>query len=247
VAAVSSGRENPALAQIDHRPWPMPAEPWVWRQAWLDLLFVHYEVDAALLEKLLPVGLELDRYDGKAWIGVVPFRMEGVTKRGWPAPPWLCDFAEINVRTYVRHGGKAGVWFLSLDVVNPLVAAFARTFFHLPYFSARMKVREELDSVRYSVRRGERRFEAVYSGGAAAPSAPGSFADWATERYCLYSANRDGRLFRGEVQHPKWPLQAARLELGENTMAALPLGAPHPEIYFSRRVDVVLWPLIAIN
>jgi uncharacterized protein YqjF (DUF2071 family) len=225
----------------------MPAAPWAWRQAWLDLLFIHYEVDAALLRKVLPAGLALDVFAGKAWIGVVPFRMEGVTKRGWPAPSSLCDFAEINVRTYVRRGGKAGVWFLSLDVVNPLVAAFARTFFHLPYFSARMQVKKQGDSVHYSVRRGERRFDAIYSGGVPAPSAPGSFAHWATERYCLYSTSGMGRLFCGEVQHPKWPLQSARLELSENTMSTLPLGAPHPEVYFSPRVDVVLWPLTAVG
>lgn len=221
----------------------MPEGPWAWRQSWLDLLFIHYEVDAGLLAKLLPAGIELDLFAGKAWIGIVPFRMAGVSKRGWPAPAWLCDFAEINVRTYVRHRAKSGVWFLSLDVMNPLVAGFARTFFHLPYFSARMAVRKQGEAWHYSVRRGERRFDAHFSGGTPAPSAPGSFAQWATERYCLYSANRAGRLFCGEVQHPKWPLQVAHLDLRVNSMSPLPLGARHPEVYFSPRVDVVLWSL----
>lgn len=234
---------EPALARTDHRPWPLPARPWSWRQAWLDLLFIHYEADPALLRRLLPAGLELELYDGRAWIGVVPFRMEGVTKRGWPAPAWLCDFAEINVRTYVRHGGKSGVWFLSLDVVNPLVVAFARTFFHLPYFSARMRVEQRGDGCHYSVQGGRRRFESVYSGGEPAAAPPGSFAHWATERYCLYSADRSGILFRAEVQHPQWPLQRARCDLRVDAMAAVPLGARHPEVYFSPRLDVVVWPL----
>lgn len=243
MAAVKSGPADPALAQTAHRPWPMPETPWAWRQAWLDLLFIHYEVDAGLLRHVLPDGLELELFEGKAWVGVVPFRMEGVAKRDWPAPAWLCDFAEINVRTYVRHAGKAGVWFLSLDVMNPLVAGFARTFFHLPYFSALMAVKKQGEVVNYSVRRGERRFDAGFSGEAPAPSSPGSFAYWATERYCLYSVNRAGRLFRAEVQHPKWPLQVARLDLRADTMSALPLGAMRPEAYFSPRVDVVIWPL----
>ncbi|AOS45385.1 hypothetical protein Verru16b_02466 [Lacunisphaera limnophila] len=225
----------------------MPEEPWTWQQAWLDLLFIHYEVDAGELRKLLPAGIELDLHAGKAWLGVVPFRMAGVTKRGWPAPPWLCDFAEINVRTYVRHGGKAGVWFLSLDVVNPLVAAFARTFFHLPYFSAQIRLKREGGAVHYAACRGVRRFAAVYEGGASAPSEAGSFAHWATERYCLYSADRAGRLYRGEVQHPQWPLQVARWELREDTMAPLPVGPRHPEVYYSPGVDVVVWPLRPIN
>lgn len=240
---MSSELGNAALVQIDHRPWPLPSSQWSWQQAWLDLLFIHYEADADLLRRILPPSLELDLFDGKAWVGIVPFRMEGVTKRGWPAPAWLCDFPEINVRTYVRYGGKSGVWFLSLDVVNPLVATFARTFFHLPYFSARMSVKNLDCGCRYSVQRGENRFEAVFSGGAPAPSVVGSFAHWASERYCLYSADSVGRLFRAEVQHPKWPLQEASLDLRENTMSALPLGPKHPEVYLSPRVDVVIWPL----
>lgn len=240
---MSGAASHPALAQIAHRPWPVPARPWTWRQAWVDLLFVHFEADPAELRRQLPAGLELDLHDGKAWIGIVPFRMEGVTKRGWPAPAWLCDFAEINVRTYVRCGDKAGVWFLSLDVVNPLVAAFARTFFHLPYFSARIAVVPGAAGCDYRVSRGERRFEATFRGGAAAPSMPGSFGHWATERYCLYSADRAGRLFRGEVHHVKWPLERAELTVRENSMSPVALGAQHPDVYYSPQVDVVIWPL----
>lgn len=238
---------NPAFAQVDHRPWPVPASPWTWRQAWLDLLFVHFEVDAGDLRRLLPPELELDTHDGKAWVGIVPFRMTGVTKRGWPAPSLLCDFPEINVRTYVRHGGKPGVWFFSLDVRSGLIAWFARTFFHLPYHRAVIDL-EGRDRVHhYVARRGANVFEADYRVGELAPSRPGSFGHWATERYCLYSQRRDGRCFRGEVQHPKWPLHRAELTIRRNTLSPLALGPQHPEVFFSPRVDVVVWPLVPIN
>jgi len=207
------------------------------------LLFIHFEVEPATLTALLPPGMQLDLHGGKAWIGIVPFRMEGVTKRGWPAPAWLCDFAEINVRTYVTHQGKPGVWFLSLDVVNPLVAGFARTFFHLPYLSARIGLEAKPDGLHYAVQRGDRRFEAVYAGGEPAAAARGSFAEWATERYCLYTVSPGGRILRGEVQHPRWPLQKAKLVLKTNSMSPVALGAQHPEVYYSRRVDVAIWPL----
>lgn len=243
---MSEVRSHPAFAQTEHRPWPVPDRPWSWQQAWCDLLFVHFEVEPAAIAALLPRGLQPDLHDGKAWIGIVPFRMEGVTKRGWPAPGWLCDFAEINVRTYVSHHGKPGVCFLSLDVVNPLVAAFARTFFHLPYERARIRLERKPDGLLYAVQRGGRRFEAVYAGGEPAPAAPGSFAEWATERYCLYTASRGGRILRAEVQHPRWPLQKAEMNLLMNTMSPIALGPQHPEVYFSRRVDVVIWPLAPV-
>lgn len=244
---MSAARSHPAFAQTDHRPWPVPDRPWSWEQAWCDLLFIHFAVEPAALAGLLPPGLQLDRHDGKAWIGIVPFRMEGVTKRGWPAPGWLCDFTEINVRTYVTHQGKPGVWFLSLDVINPLVVGFARTFFHLPYQRARIGMETKPNGLRYTVQRGDRRFEAIYSGGDNAPATPGSFAEWATERYCLYTVSPGGRILRAEVQHPKWPLQKAKLALTVNTMSRIALGARHPEVYFSRRVDVAIWPLAPVD
>lgn len=225
----------------------MPAAPWTWRQAWLELLFVHYEIDPAVIRPLLPSVLELDTYDGKAWIGIVPFRMKGVTKRGWPAPSALCDFPEINVRTYVTHQGKPGVWFLSLDVSSSLIAWFARTFFHLPYQQAKISTSDHAGVHAYSARRASAVFEATYRVGAPAPSQPGSFSHWATERYCLYAQRRDGRCFRGEVQHPQWPLHRADVLIKRNTLSPVPLKAQHPEVFFSPRVDVVVWPLEAIN
>lgn len=244
---MSAARSHPAFAQTDHRPWPVPDRPWSWEQAWCDLLFIHFAVEPAALAGLLPPGLQLDRHDGMVWIGIVPFRMEGVTKRGWPAPGWLCDFAEINVRTYVTHQGKPGVWFLSLDVINPLVVGFSRTFFHLPYQRARIDMETKPDGLRYTVQRDDRRFEAIYSGGDNAPATPDSFAEWATERYCLYTVSPGGRVLRAEVQHPKWPLQKAKLALTVNTMSPIALGAQHPEVYFSRRVDVAIWPLAPVD
>jgi len=75
---------------------------------------------------LLPPGLTLDTRDGKAWIGVVPFLMSKVAPRCCPPIPKLSRFLELNVRTYVTHGGKPGVWFFSLDAENPVAVRVAR-------------------------------------------------------------------------------------------------------------------------
>ena len=107
-----------ALTEIAHRPWPIPPGPWIMAQSWHNLLFAHWPIDAArlrTLRPLIPAALEIDTFDGEAWIGVVPFRMSGVRLRGTPALPTLSAFPELNVRTYVKRDGKPGVWFFSLD------------------------------------------------------------------------------------------------------------------------------------
>jgi uncharacterized protein len=238
---------HPALTQTGHRPWPLPQKPWGWRQAWLDLAFIHFEVDPAELRSLIPSGLKLELFDGKAWVGVVPFRMEGVSRRGLPAPSLFCDFPEINVRTYVTDGKKSGVWFLGLFAPHRTAVWFARNFFKLPYHHARIITSDGDGVCHYTAKRGALEFDADYKPGRFASSEAGSFAHWATERYCLYSADPSGRLSRGEVQHAKWPLQEATIDIRINTIAGMQLGPMHPTVLFSRKVDVVLWSLERIS
>jgi uncharacterized protein YqjF (DUF2071 family) len=111
---------HPSLRSVRHRPWPLPSGPWIMTQNWHDLLFAHWPLPADLMRKLLPETLELELYDGQAWISIVPFTMSAVRLRGTPALPWLSAFPELNVRTYVTAGGKPGVWFFSLDAANPV-------------------------------------------------------------------------------------------------------------------------------
>src|SRR5262245_39338566 len=124
------------LDRIAHRPWPQPDGPWVMAQTWHDLLFAHWRIDSALLRPQIPSALEIDTFDGEAWIAVVPFRMSGVRLRMAPQVPGLSAFPEVNVRTYVKADGKPGVWFFSLDATNAVAVAAARLTFHLPYFRA---------------------------------------------------------------------------------------------------------------
>jgi uncharacterized protein YqjF (DUF2071 family) len=235
---------HPALAKLDHRPWPVPARPWTWRQSWRDLLFAHWPVPVAALRSLVPEQLEIQEYEGTSWLGVVPFRMTGVMRRPWPDVPWVSAFPELNVRLYVTHGGKPGVWFLSLDATNALAVWAARRFFFLPYFRAAMSLRYDGELISYRSRRANADFVAEYRP-TSAPyySERGSLEHWLTERYCLYARAPDGSLRRNEVQHLPWPLQAAEAAIERNTMLA-----PHgiavtgpPLLHFARRLDVVVW------
>jgi uncharacterized protein YqjF (DUF2071 family) len=241
---------HPSLAALDHRPWPLPKGPWLMAMNWHDLLFAHWRVPVQVLRPLVPSGLEIDTFDGSAWIAVVPFRMSGVRARGTPAVPGPGAFPELNVRTYVRHGTKPGVWFFSLDAASRLAVRGARLTFHLPYFDADMRCDAAGDDIAYRSRRTHRgapaaEFAARY--GPAGPefrSAPGSLEAWLTERYCLYAAKKGGTLLRGEIHHATWPLQPARASIDANTMTAaagVPLPADPPHLLFVRRIDVVGW------
>ena len=108
------------------------------------------------LRRLIPPGLQLDLYQGQAWIGVVPFRMSGVRPRYFPRLPGLHAFPELNVRTYVVRNGIPGVWFFSLDAANPVAVRAARRFFHLPYFDADMRATRTADGFDYSSHRTHR-------------------------------------------------------------------------------------------
>src|SRR6267143_4420167 len=144
---------TPVLKEVAHRLWPLPAGPWVMAQSWHDLLFAHWQVDVIVLRSLLPSELQIDTFEGSAWLAVVPFRMTGVRLRGTPALPWLSVFPELNVRTYVTCDGKPGVWFFSLDAGNPLAVTIARAWFHLPYFRAQMFCEEQRGWIEYASER----------------------------------------------------------------------------------------------
>jgi uncharacterized protein YqjF (DUF2071 family) len=245
---------HPSLAEVEHRPWPLPPRPWIMAQSWHDLLFAHWRVDAAALGALLPPGLALDTFAGEAWVGVVPFRMSGIRLRGLPAVPGTSAFPELNVRTYVTDGEHPGVWFFSLDAAHALAVRVARRWFHLPYFDARMRCDADGAGIDYASERTHRgappaALRARYRPtGEVSRASPGSLERWLTERYCLYARSPRG-LLRGEIHHAPWPLQPAAAEIETNTMAAavgIPLPDEPPLLHFARRIDVVCWAPVRV-
>ncbi len=244
-----------AFASVDHRPWAVPVGRWIGRQSWLDLLFAHWPVPAAELKRLVPDSLAVQEFAGTSWVGVVPFRMAGVTHRFLPSLPWLSAFPELNLRLYVERDGRPGVWFLSLDASNPVAVRAARRWFHLPYFQARMALSEREGTIRYSSERlGSAtpvRFLASYRPTSEPFYAqPGTLEHWLTERYCLYSEGPDRSLYRCEIHHLRWPLQWAEATIELNELAephGFTLGEPPPLLHFARRIDVVVWPLTRVT
>lgn len=240
------------LAASQARPWPVPARPWTMWQVWSDLLFAHWPIPAATMAAALPPGLELDTWEGEAWLGVIPFRMPTIQLRAAPNPPPFTHLIETNVRTYVTVDGKPGVYFFSLDADNPITVQAARIWFGLPYFNARFvcDFARPDGSVRYAMRRADHRarpaaLDVDYRPiGLAQPAAPGSLADWLTARYALYVTNRHGDIMRGDITHAPWNLAPAEAEFRANTLAAshgFTLPDIPPLLHFSRRLDTLAW------
>jgi uncharacterized protein len=233
-----------SLNRLDHRPWPLPATPWRWRQVWHDLLFMHWPVPAAVVRPLVPDPLSIDERGGSAWLSLVPFHMTEVTLRGLPALPWLSAFAEMNLRTYVTLGTKPGVWFLRMDAARALAVWTARLGLGLPYVWSSMGVEHDGSRVRYRSACGHAIFEARY-GPTGPPVEPAhdSLEAFLTERYCLYTVMA-GRLARMDIHHAPWPLQPADAMVTTNSIpVSLNLPGPigQPLMQFSRRQDVVGW------
>jgi uncharacterized protein YqjF (DUF2071 family) len=241
------------LEHTAHRPWSLPKGPWIMTQTWHHLLFAHWPVPPARLEGRIPEGLTLDRFEGQAWVGVVPFQMSGIKLRGILPIPTATQFPEINLRTYVVRDGKPGVYFFSLDADSWLAVVTARRLFHLPYFHAGISVARKGDWIEYhSQRTGPARPTAVFQGryrplGNPQRPAPNTLAHWLTERYCLYTINDRQTVLRGEIHHEPWPLQSAEVEILENTVPkvhGIDLPDQAPLLHFAERLDVLIWPLV---
>lgn len=215
------------------------------RQSWHHLGFLHWPVDPDLVAPVLPAGLEVDTFQGHAYLGVVPFSITG-----------LLSFHEINVRTYVHRGGREpGVWFFSLDAASRLAVAGARVTYRLPYYYAAIEMEVRGPEVATRARRLGRPARAPRAAapphfacrylptGPVAPASPGTLEMFLAERYLLYSW--DGRRLRSaRVHHPPYPLQPATTTDLDQTLTAdagFPVpGGPPPLCHYAARVDVAI-------
>lgn len=222
----------------------------VMRQNWWKLLFLHWPVSAEVMRPLVPERLEVDTFGGSAWVGVVPFTMTGVRLSFAPPVPFVSEFHELNVRTYVHHEGVPGVWFFSLDASSAAAVFGARTFFHLPYFNARITLEEQGNQIHYRSRRTDdppASFEAEWRIGDGGEhfAQPDTLEFFLVERYSLYAAHRE-KLYRGRVHHQPYPLRDATLLSLDSTMveaAGLRTPSEEPRAHYSDGVEVGVWPL----
>lgn len=246
-------------ARLALRDKPRHRQP-VMVQKWRELLFLHWECDPDEIQQTLPAGLSVDTFDGKAYLGIVPFFMKDVRPRFCPNAPGISNFMETNVRTYVYdERGVAGVWFYSLDANQWLAVKAARTFFKLPYFYARMKAERQKASreIRYSTwRQGagvELSSRFCYRGrGPVRNAEPDTLEFFLVERYVLFAYDQDrATLSTGQVYHRPYPIFEADVPEWDVNLIELDgltaPGRPPDHILMSPGVDVDIFALERIN
>ena len=224
-------------------------------QTWETLLFLHWRVPVEALRPLVPAELEIDTFDGSAWVGHVPFTMKGVRPAWLPAVPGTSDSHETNHRTYVHHKGRdPGVWFFTLEAAAWLPVQVARAGWHLPYHYARMSLTRGADGViDYATeRRAPPPLPAHFKGryrpdGVPSPAVPGTLEHFLAERYFLFADTGGGRIQRGQVHHAPYPLQtAAVLSWEESLCAACGIARPdeEPIAHYAEGVQVEIFDLV---
>ena len=224
-------------------------------QRWRELLFIHWRIPVDQLQLLVPAGLTIEEFDGSAWLGLVPFAMEGIRPWWSPAVPGISSFLETNVRTYVRHqNGESGVWFFSLDANSRIAVAVARRFWHLNYIHSAMTLGQAKETVSYSGRRtgsiaGSYDIRCNHELSCGLKTAdPGTIEHFLLERYTLFSADARGRISSGRVHHPQYQFRSvAELSCRQTLTEAAGIPdsckSPPDHVAFSPGVDVTVSPM----
>ena len=221
-------------------------------QQWRSLSFLHWPISTAVLRPLVPSSLEIDSFEGTAYVGLVPFAMQQVRMRWTPSLLGL-DFLETNVRTYVTYNGRPGVYFFSLDAASRLAVWTARNFWGLPYYFADMSLERDDNAIHYrALRTGNGQASEVrcVPGETLPPVEPDSIEFFFLERYLLYVQRRRG-MYIGQVYHQPYPIQQATITQCDDELVAAAgcsgCSGPPTHVHFSPGVDVEIFALESVG
>jgi uncharacterized protein YqjF (DUF2071 family) len=196
------------LQMNDHRPYPMPRRPWKYYQEWHDVLFAHWKVPLKPLRELVPQGLDIDLFEGQAWVSLVAFKVKKLRPHFIPPFPPVSDFLEINMRTYVTRHGKSGIYFFSLEAEKTVSALLGKYGIGLPYMKS---IISHPEGIYDSFNPGHDFYLKVKYIPRVDVHHKSPLDKWLTERYCLF-LERAGKIVGNDIHHFEWPLQMVDIE-----------------------------------
>jgi len=237
----------------DHLPFAMPSSKHALSQEWRFLTFMHWEVSVESLQPHIPSGLEIDLFDGKAYVGTIPFLMKNVRPRLLPAVPGISSFPEFNIRTYVTKNGKPGVLFLTLDAQSRITCYHAPRKYGLPYRYAKCEISEREDVYTWKSKRISDGVELLgysKSKGELMSADKDSLEEFLFERYCLYTNHKD-EIHMAYTQHNPWQYKLGEVEIAKNSLTEsynLGIDVLNPDyVHMSNGVHVHTWPIQAVR
>lgn len=243
------GLDMGRVIRHDHLPFPMPTRPHALVQEWRNLTFMHWEVDIDKLLPHIPEGLEIDLFEGKAFVGTIPFVMKKVRPRLLPSVPGVSTFPEFNVRTYVTKNGKAGILFLTLDAQSRITCWYAPRAYGLPYRYAKCRLKVDGELYSWKSRRSSDGLELegeCRAIGEKKQASKDSIEEFLFERYSLYT-NHKGSLNMAYTQHEPWIFQEGEATIVKNTLTEfydLGIDILKPDYtHISEGVYVHTWPI----
>ncbi|MCR2821695.1 YqjF family protein [Lederbergia panacisoli] len=242
------------LQATKHRPYPLPSKPWIMKQRWSDVLFTHWPIEPEKLKPFIPSPIEIDTFDGFAWLGVIVFKIDGIYPRGFPPISIRSAFPEINLRTYVKLNGKPGIYFLSLDVDDWTSYTLAKRWLHVPYYPADISFQQKGQSIHFeSIRK---KHTPIMCKGSYTPISEIFYAEnmtldhFLTERYCFFSHDLKSNIYCLDIHHHQWPLQKADADISTHDLFKtfnLKLADLHPIIHYSQGVEALIWNIKKMN
>jgi uncharacterized protein YqjF (DUF2071 family) len=212
----------------------------IWHQHWQEVLFLHFPIATDVLTPRLPRSLEVELFEGQAWLTYVFFRLK-LRAAGVPFLAGLSELiesnlVELNVRTYVRHHGESGIYFLRMYTDNRPAILASRLLTPLCYERAAMIDRRRTSGAgriecRPAALRGASLSADVEIAAPQTKPLPGSLDSWLVERYRLFVQPSTGPMLTATVEHPPWLISPVRLpDVHDSLSRALGLFLPRARL-----------------
>ena len=241
------------ISQTGHRLRPLPKMPWLMALNEEHVLFMHWPLPVEQLRPLVPPKMEIDTYNGQAWLSLIPFRMGNLHLRDLPPVPGTSTVIQVGLRTYIHVNHEPAIYYLTLYADNLLYMWIARHLFQLPYHKAQMKFNQNDAGFHFECHDPASGAEFVGSYrpfGHSSPAKPGSLEYFLLERYTLFAQSPEGGLYRGEVHHLPWPVQSVEVKIERNTIpntVGITLPQTDPLLHFSPGVHDIAWPVLPFS